>query len=98
MVNYKKLDKPRARVCYNSGNTIYLLPCKCSAMCLEVESIVQALPINKLDPTTNESDLDFDKRVMYFEYYNCTGELGHYAHYYIKEDNKEVRNEITEQT
>ena len=27
----------------------------------------------------------FDRLVNSFEFYNCTSELGYYAHYYIKE-------------
>lgn len=84
-MQYRKLTKPTARKEFNKGVTIYILPCKCSVMCFEVKGFVTPISINKDDHPDDVDSGDFDKRVMYFEHYNCNSEFGHYAHYYIKE-------------
>ena len=83
---YIKVTRPKANRLFNEGVTLYLLPCKCSRVCLTEKC--------GISPITIQKDLDtgrtFEKLVNSFEYYNCNREVGYYTHfYYLCEDNKE---------
>lgn len=68
-----KINKTKARNLYDSGEKIYLLPCKVSLNSVWVKPIC----------VSKHSGLEFDKAVNEFEYYNCNKELGTYASYYV---------------
>lgn len=86
MVNYRKLTKPTARKAFNNDDEVYLLPCKVSGAALLGRYWVKPVVIKR-----GVSTPDFDTAVNAFEYYNCNSELGHYAHYYIKVKEREVK-------
>lgn len=76
---YVRITKKEARRRFNAGENVYLVPCKVS-------------PVNhwgimfEAHPDNISSDPDFDKTVMYFEWYNCQyNELGRYPAFYRKE-------------
>ena len=84
MDSYKKVNKPTARKMYNSGLSVFLLPCKCRFPDSDSQfSWVLPIEINMF--TTEESENKFDRSVNSFEYYNCNAELGYYASYYVTE-------------
>lgn len=67
-----KVNKTRARKEYNNGKKVGLMPCKVRI------GIVQPVIVS------NVHGVDFDTMVNNFEYYNCGGEMGKYAHFYIE--------------
>ena len=70
-----KINKKLARNMYNAGYKVELLPCKVRYCNLWIM------------PCKMESGvLSFDEHVKYFEYYNCSYELGYYASYYVSVD------------
>lgn len=75
-MEYTKINKQKARRLYGEGKTIFLLPCK-----VRFDNLwIVPFPINKKDGSW------FDRRVDYYEYYNCCNELGYYAAYYIEKE------------
>lgn len=84
---YIKVTRPKAERLFNEGVTLYLLPCKCSRLCLtEKNCWISPVIITK----DNDAGRTFKKLVNEFEYYNCNREVGYYTHfYYVREDNKE---------
>lgn len=82
---YRRLAKPTAKRLYNSGATIYLVPCALrpgGAWNPEVA-------ISKSDRSESASyfvsmNNDFEHLVNEFAYYNCRHSTGRYPAYYIK--------------
>ena len=89
---YKRIDKRQARRAYNDGKTVYLCPCNLRPFGVWRPEI----DINKTDYkkygynepfifSDGSSEMDFNKRVNYFEFYNCTNtETGIYTAFYIQ--------------
>ena len=82
---FKRINKIQARKRYESGKSVFLLPCNVAPNSIWIKPI-------RIKDTSNEFDFMpewdlFDSKVNAFEYYNCNSELGKYASYYIKEDN-----------
>lgn len=65
----KLRNKQQARKLHREGNTIILTPSNMSP-----DSFIKA---------TLTPDMEFDKFLNEFEYYNCNKETGNYAHFYI---------------
>lgn len=82
---YVKITRPKAKRLFDEGKTLYLLPCKCSRVCLVEVCGIRPATITK----NNDAGRTFEKLVNSFEYYNCNRELGYYTHFYVREDNKE---------
>ena len=77
--HYKRIDKRQARRAYNDGKTVILCPCN-----LKPSGFWRPEIIIKKDgaPTLYK---DFNKRVNYFEFYNCiNAETGKYSAFYIQ--------------
>ena len=74
--NYKRVTKRTANKLFNTGTTIYLLPCKASMYSIWFSPY--PFNINACE------DMDFTKIVNSFEYYNCNNELGKYTSFYVK--------------
>ena len=70
---WRRVSKPMARKLFDMGKKLILAPCKA----------------NPLSPwgigvTISKKDESFDKVCNSFEYYNCGGELGKYAAFYVE--------------
>lgn len=90
--HYKRIDKRQAKRAYDAGKTIVLCPCNLRPFGMWAPEV----DINKNDfkkmgydepliYPDGSSDMDFKKRLMYFEYYNCTNtETGRYSAFYIQ--------------
>ena len=70
----QKINRQRAKRLYETGLTIYLMPCKKALNSFWI----QPQPIN-----LTHHQRTFINLVANFEYYNCAGECGKYAHFYI---------------
>jgi hypothetical protein len=80
----KKLQKRTARRAYNDGQTVYLVPSKVYPSFSS--PWITPYGINKLeDQEQHVCELEFDKRVEEYQWYNTCFELGYYASYYIKD-------------
>lgn len=68
----QQINKTQARKLYETGETVYLLPCLCN-----IDGVwISPYPINKANAVwCNET---FDGNVMSFTNYNCCAELGKY--------------------
>lgn len=76
-VNYVRIDKKKARIKFNTGNTIYLIQDM-----MRLDNAWQSpCPIS----IKESYEKDFDKLVNDFRYYNCDSERGHGVKYFIKE-------------
>lgn len=67
MMNLEKITRPVARRLFESGERIYLLPCKVR---------VGNPWINPMRASKNEDTNSFDNIVSLYEYWNCDSELG----------------------
>lgn len=74
-----QVTKTQAKKLFEQGKTIYLHPCK-----MRFDNVWQS-PIPISDSTWDS--WDFDKYVSNFEVYNCDGERGKYAHFFIQTNN-----------
>lgn len=75
----KRVNKIKARNLYNSGQTIYLVPCKVPGTMKE-NNWIKPQSIRKIGLNSG-----FDSVVNNFSYYNCQyNELGRYPAYYIE--------------
>lgn len=79
----KQVSKRTARKLYNEGITVYLVP---SNLYPDFNGVwIQPFGIDKNRPDELPENLDFDKRVNNFEYYNCNcNEFGYYSNFYIR--------------
>ena len=82
---YRRLAKPTAKRLYNSGKTIYLVPCALRPGGAWKPEIA----ISKADRSDDASYFvstknDFESLVNEFAYYNCGNASGRYPAYYIK--------------
>lgn len=71
MLNFEKINKVKARKLFNSGENIYLLPCKLrlnNAWCQPI--------------MINNSMSDFDALIDRATYYNCNSEIGDKLSFY----------------
>lgn len=72
---FTRIDKRKARIKYNDGKTIYLIP---DMMRLD-NAWQHPCPID------NKSGVDFDARVNEFSYYNCDTERGRGVKYFVED-------------
>ena len=81
MAAYKKLiSRPAARKLFNSGVTVWAVPCKCR---FDMNN-PWIIPI-RFDPAEKEGENAFERMVNEAVYYNCNSELGYYLHFYVEE-------------
>lgn len=92
--NYIQVNKSRARKLFNKGVPVYLLASKVNAYyAFDIESKTQGIITPcMVQYKKDEVENQFDRAVMYFEYYNCNSEMGYYAHYFIKKE--DLNNEV----
>ena len=83
---YRRISKPAARKAYQSGETVYIIPCKLSpanvympAMAISCKPSQDETPVNMPGCAAT-----FEKRVNAFEYYNCSPETGNYTAFYTR--------------
>lgn len=69
-MNLRKISKTRARKLHTKGFTVYVYPSK----------VFHGTPW--LSPMEIRPDLDFDKWIENFKYYNCNKELGNGVAYF----------------
>ena len=73
MLNLEKVRRDTARRLFESGERIYLLPCK----------VRLGNPwINPMRASKNEDTNSFDNIVSLYEYWNCGSELGKRVSFY----------------
>lgn len=73
---WKRIDKRQARNLYNKGITLMIIPDNLRPFTMWHFEMY----INNTDYTDNP---EFDKRIMYFEIYNCINcETGYHAAFY----------------
>ena len=85
MANFKRVNnKATARKMFNSGITIYVLPCKVSESALDCNSFIQPA-IFDITRNALEQENKFDRLVNEYTYYNCNAVVGYYPHYYVTE-------------
>lgn len=78
--NYKRVNKTTARKLFNEGHTIGFIPCNANPHSAWTPVVFR----DKHDPDCG-NDLNFDKFVNSFEYYNCQyNELGKYTNFYVE--------------
>lgn len=73
--NYVRISKLKAKRLFENGQTIFLLPAKMN-------------PYNMwtcLDSISKENEVDFERLVNSFTYYNCLPEVGTYPKFFISE-------------
>ena len=77
---FERIDKREARKRYKSCETLLLVPCNVD-------------PNNRwgmgfnMNITDHAFESDFDRRVTYFEYYNCQySETGKYTAFYLRKE------------
>ena len=77
---FERIDKREARKRYNAGETLFLVPCNVDPNnCWGIGFDAHKDNIN--------SDPDFDKTVMYFEWYNCQdSQMGKYTAFYLRKE------------
>ena len=80
---FKKINKIQARKLYNNNVNIYIVPCKVYPDYNNVW--IKPVKLNKEEHIKNCYEIDFDKIINNFEFYNCYTELGRYTSYYIYE-------------
>lgn len=80
---FKKVNKTQARKLYNKNVNIYIVPCKVFP---NYSSIwIKPIKLNKEEYLEKYYEIDFDKIINNFEFYNCNKDLGKYTSYYIYE-------------
>ena len=85
MIKYPgRLTKKQARILFNEGSPVLIVPCKCSPF--DFIGRLSRYGSVAYKPIMSEDYSDFDKFVNAFEYYNCNPELGRYAAFYKKGD------------
>ena len=70
-MEYKRIDKRIARKLYNQGETVLIIPHKCSPSAGWFTGM-----------TIENTGAQFDALVNEFMYYNCCNELGRYPAFY----------------
>lgn len=79
-MEFIKVQKRTAKKLYNSGKTIYLVPCNVYPS--ETNMWIKPCDVNN----AKEEMADFDSIVNGFEYFNCNDrQTGRYTSFYIKE-------------
>ena len=73
---YRRIDKRVARRLYDAGEDVLFIPCNMRPDNMWGLGIVE----NKNN--IGNDGTDFDKLVMYYEWYNCTNETGRYVAFY----------------
>lgn len=83
---YRRISKPAARKAYQSGETVYLIPCKLSPVNMYMPAMgISCKPSQDTSPVYYPScAATFDSRVNAFEYYNCSPETGNYTAFYSR--------------
>lgn len=76
-MNVKKIKKDAARKYFNKGINIYMIP---NRVKFDINGKwIQPFKFN------NKLEIDFDKCVNNYAYYNCNNELGNTVAFYIEE-------------
>lgn len=76
---YRRITKAMAKRLYNDGLTV--IACPSNLKPFGAWNVEQPLNIN--DGVENAND--FDKRILFFEFYNCnSNETGRYTSFYVK--------------
>lgn len=81
---FKRFDKKTAIRAYKAGLSVLITPCNCGPFNMWDVAFI----LNRRSSAAQPYDeygvkKDFESRVASFEYYNCKGELGRYAAYYM---------------
>lgn len=71
-----RIDKKRARSCYNMGLPVMFCPVNMQPAGVWHIGVY-------IDPAHGESEDTFDSRLNCFEYYNCNYEYGYYTAFYV---------------
>jgi len=83
---YTRVSFPTARVLYNSGVTIRIVPCKYHPNNDWIFCDVNCNDGKLYDPTPSADELRFSVRVARFEGVNCGWETGYYASYWVHQN------------
>ncbi len=81
---FERIPKNKARAAYNNNLTVIFCPCNLrpgSAWGLEMD-------MNKANINCN--NIEFEKLLNEFEYYNCNNETGLYTSFYIPVTSDEI--------
>lgn len=71
---FQQVNKTKAGRFFYEGKSVFLLPCNANPNS----------PWAGMYEIVDEGDYDFNNIVNHFEYYNCNGEMGKYAVFFIK--------------
>ena len=81
-MEYKKININKARRLYNEGRKIIVKPCK-----MPIEETMWSSPMELVKKERKEfnNEIDFDKNINVYKFYNCNSEMGRTLQYYIIE-------------
>lgn len=80
---YTRISKRTAKKMYNSGKSVYIVPCKVYPS--DNGHWIKPWEINKNFKNYSElMYISFDSRILNYEYYNCNCELGYCTAFYEK--------------
>ena len=77
-MQFQKINVSTARTMYANGETVYLLPNKIRLG----NAWIKPVGICKADSVNGSSNIDFQKQINAFMYYNCNKETGTTVAYY----------------
>ena len=83
---FVRVSKRNAKLRYDSGEVIYLCPCKLRPGCpWHPEAAVMKESVDVDSQVFVTGDKDFERIVNEYSHYNCARNVGEYPAYYIKE-------------
>lgn len=88
---FKRVSKPQARKLYMGGEKVLILPCKTRLDNNYFEPSIMNIYTCK----RNRIEVNFNRDVETYEYYNCNTELGKYAQFFVEVKENEWTNKIT---
>lgn len=80
-MEYKKININTARKLYNEGRKIIV---KTSKMRIEPTMWTTPMELVKKEREEQLNEVDFDKNINVYRFYNCSNELGKTLQYYIE--------------
>lgn len=80
-MEYKKINITTARKLYNEGKKIIV---KTSKMRIEPTMWTEPMELVKKEREEQQNEIDFDKNINIYKFYNCNSELGKTLQYYIE--------------
>lgn len=80
-MEYKKININKARRLYNEGKKIIV---KTSKMRIEPTMWTTPMELVKKEREEEKNEIDFDKNINVYAYYNCNNEMGRTLQYYIE--------------